>query len=138
MRSHKLSVWNGHVSQIGLYSRVVTYFFLYRWVALRTITPSCQRTRRDTESSEQKSIPVHLTELFKLLFYLNGQSIQVIKHDVIGLREQSWITLLENKNIFPLAWTHFHWQHLFWTLQCNYADETLLSKAYCVDCAIRI
>lgn len=25
---------------IGLYNKVVTYFFLYRWVALSTITPS--------------------------------------------------------------------------------------------------
>lgn len=28
------------VGYIGLYRRVVTYFFLYRCVALRTITPS--------------------------------------------------------------------------------------------------
>lgn len=25
---------------MGLYNKVVTYFFLYRWVALSTITPS--------------------------------------------------------------------------------------------------
>jgi len=60
------------------------------------------RTRYRVIRTDLKSMRVHLTELFKLL-YLNGQSIQVIKHDVIGLREQSWITLLENKNPFLLA-----------------------------------
>lgn len=45
------------------------------------------QTRYRVIRTDLKSIPVHLTELFKLLFYLNGQSIQVIKHDVIGLRE---------------------------------------------------
>jgi len=63
---------------------------------------SKSRTRYRVIRTDLKSIQVHLTELFKLL-YLNGQSIQVIKHDVIGLREQSWITLLENKNAFFIS-----------------------------------
>lgn len=31
---------------MGLYNKVVTYFFLYRWVALSTITPSWGRGRK--------------------------------------------------------------------------------------------
>lgn len=40
--------------QIGLYSKVVTYFFLYRCVALSTITPSWRKQKTTTSWEQQQ------------------------------------------------------------------------------------
>lgn len=41
--------------QIGLYSKVVTYFFLYRCVALSTITPSWRKQKAQQEEAEDSA-----------------------------------------------------------------------------------
>lgn len=59
---------------MGLYSKVVTYFFLYRWVALSTITPSLGKQR--TEQEEAENSAMLLTAHFLSLIFTYEQSTQ--------------------------------------------------------------